>query len=426
MSLALLRQARHVPWKAPSALTARRLISVSAVRYNAKVTQDPMTGELTSLPDIEPARLTVTRNPNPRPPPPSSSLVFGQVFTDHMLTIPWSANHGWKAPTIQPYGPLALDPSCTVFHYAQTLFEGMKAYRDENGKVTMFRPDMNMKRMNTSAERIALPTFNGDALLELIKELIRIDKHWIPREPGHSLYVRPTMIGTQKAIGVGPPNEALLFVICSPVGPYYPQGFKPVALYGTTEFIRAAPGGTGGFKLGANYAPAVVPQKSAAEKGYAQNLWLHGPEHYLTEVGTMNMFVVFKTPDGGLELVTPPLDGMILPGVTRDSVLALARGHASKTLPLKDLPDNLKVSERPVTMPEVKAASKNGTLVELFGAGTAAVISPVDRIGYQGEDVMVPTGPDGMGPVARVIWRELVGRQMGTIPSEWSVTVSES
>ncbi|KAH8120250.1 branched-chain amino acid aminotransferase II [Phellopilus nigrolimitatus] len=385
-----------------------------------------MTGELTSLPDIEPNRLQVIKNLNPRPPPPSSSLVFGQIFTDHMLTIPWSANNGWEVPKIQPYGPLHLDPSCTVLHYAQTLFEGMKAYRDENGKVTMFRPDMNMKRMLTSAQRIALPAFNGNALLELIKELIRMDKNWIPQEPGYSLYVRPTFIGTQKALGVGPPNEALLFVICSPVGPYYPQGFKPIALYGTTEFIRAAPGGTGGFKLGANYAPGVVPQKDAATKGYAQNLWLHGPEHYLTEVGTMNLFVVFKKENGALELVTPPLDGMILPGVTRDSVLALARSHVSGKSKLSGLPSDFVVSERPVTMSEVKAASENGTLVELFGAGTAAIISTVDRVGYLGEDVLIPTGPDGMGPVARVIWRELVGRQFGTIPSEWTVTVAES
>jgi len=384
------------------------------------VTQDPMTGELTSLPDIEPNRLEVIDNPNPRPPPPSSSLVFGKVFTDHMLTIPWSEEHGWDAPKIVPYGPLAFEPSCTVFHYAQTLFEGMKAYRNEEGKVTLFRPNMNMKRMVTSAQRLALPTFNGDALLELIKTLIRKDKHWIPQEPGHSLYVRPTLIGTQKAIGVGPPNEALLFVICSPVGPYYPQGFKPVALYGTTEYTRAAPGGTGGFKLGANYAPGVVPQKEAAEKGYAQNLWLHGPEHYLTEVGTMNMFIVFKTADGKTELVTPPLDGMILPGVTRDSVLRLAREK------IDGLPNDLIVNERPVTMSEVKEASRNGRLVELFGAGTAVVISPVDRIGYIGEDILIPTGPDGMGPISRVVWKELIGRQVGSIPSDWSVTVSES
>ncbi|KAG6902821.1 hypothetical protein C0995_011308 [Termitomyces sp. Mi166 len=345
--------------------------------------------------------------------------------TDHMLTIPWNAISGWGVPQIKPYSPLTLEPSSTVLHYAQTIFEGMKAYRQEDGKVTLFRPDMNMKRMNNSALRIALPTFDGDALLELIKELIRIDKHWIPKEPGHSLYIRPTLIGTQKAIGVGPPTEALLFVICSPVGPYYPKGFKPVALYGTTEYIRAAPGGTGAYKLGVNYAPGVMPQKEAAAKGYVQNLWLHGPEHHLTEVGTMNMFVVFRKENGAIELVTPPLDGMILPGVTRDSVLALARDHISGKNPLPNLPDNLIVSERPVTMKEVKDASESGTLVELFGAGTAAVISPVDRIGYLGEDVHIPTGKDGMGLVSRPIWTELVGRQTGTIPSEWSVEVTK-
>ncbi|SJL05955.1 probable BAT1-branched chain amino acid aminotransferase, mitochondrial [Armillaria ostoyae] len=386
---------------------------------------DPMTGEMMVLPDIQPNLLQISRHTKPSPPPPSKSLVFGHTFTDHMLTVPWSAISGWSAPQIEPYGPLRLEPSSTVLHYAQTIFEGMKAYRDDTGKVTLFRPDMNMKRMNSSATRVALPNFNGDALLELIKELIRIDKHWIPKEPGHSLYVRPTLIGTQKAVGIGPPNEALLFVICSPVGPYYPNGFKPIALYGTTEYVRAAPGGTGAYKIGANYAPGVLPQKFAAHKGYQQNLWLHGPEHYLTEVGTMNMFVVFKKEDGSLELVTPPLDGMILPGITRDSVLALAREHVSGKKKLANLSDKLIISERPVTMSEVKSASLSGSLVELFGSGTAAVISPVDRIGYLGEDILIPTEEDGMGSVSRPIWKELVGRQMGTIESDWSVPVTQ-
>ncbi|KAJ6604404.1 aminotransferase [Mycena vulgaris] len=381
----------------------RRFISTK------NVITDPMTGELmSSTPDIQPSRLEITRNTSPATPPPAQTLVFGHTFTDHMLTIPWDAVSGWGTPQIKPYGPLQLEPSATVLHYAQTLFEGMKAYRDEAGTVTLFRPDMNMKRMNNSARRIALPTFNGDALLDLIKQLIRIDKHWIPKEPGHSLY-----LGPKKPIGVGPPSEALLFVILSPVGPYYASGFKPVALYGTTEFVRAAPGGTGAYKLGVNYAPGVLPQKSAAALGYSQNLWLHGEEHHLTEVGTMNMFVVFTTEDGSTELVTPPLDGMILPG------------HASGKKRLANLSDKLIVSERGVTMKEVKAAAAAGRLVEMFGAGTAAVISPVDRIGYMGEDVHIPTGEDGMGPVSRPIWTELVGRQWGTIPSEWSFKVTE-
>ncbi|KAG6866792.1 hypothetical protein C0991_008728 [Blastosporella zonata] len=419
MSLLLrsMRPASQLRWGAVLTSASRRLMSQGTI--------DPMTGELTGLPDINISALEVIRNTKPATPPPSSTLKFGHTFTDHMLTIPWNAISGWGTPQIKPYGPFALDPCSTVLHYAQTVFEGMKAYRQEDGKVTLFRPDMNMKRMNNSARRIALPTFNGDAFLELIKELIRIDKHWIPKESGHSLYIRPTLIGTQKYIGVSPPTEALLFVICSPVGPYYPDGFKPVALYGTTEYIRAAPGGTGAFKLGVNYAPGVMPQKDAAAKGYVQNLWLHGPEHYLTEVGTMNMFVVFKKDNGVIELVTPPLDGMILPGVTRDSVLSLARDHASGKNPLPNLPDNLIISERSVTMKEVKDASESGHLVELFGAGTAAVISPVDRIGYLGEDVHIPTGKDGMGPVSRPIWTELVGRQTGAIPSDWSVEVTK-
>ncbi|GJJ09431.1 hypothetical protein Clacol_003653 [Clathrus columnatus] len=377
------------------------------------VAADPMTGELTSLLDINPSQLEIIRNERPATPPPPSSL------TDHMLTIPWSSSAGWGQPKIVPYGPLALEPSVTVLHYAQTLFEGMKAYRDTNGKVTLFRPDMNMKRMNTSAARIALPTFDGEALLELIKALVRLDRHWIPQLPGY--------IGTQCALGVGPPNEALLFVICSPVGPYYATGFKPVSLYGTVEYVRAYPGGTGGYKLGANYAPGVVPQRAAAKHGYAQNLWLHGPEHHLTEVGTMNLFVVFRKGDGTLELATAPLDGMILPGVTRDSVISLAKDHASRRQVLDGLPEKFELVERPITMKEVQAAAENGSLVEMFGTGTAAIICPVNKIGYLGKDIIIPTGDGsaGLGPVSRVMLEQISGRQFGTIPSDWSVVVAE-
>ncbi|KAH7920089.1 branched-chain amino acid aminotransferase II [Leucogyrophana mollusca] len=387
------------------------------------VARDPMTGEAISLPDIEPSRLQITRTTDPKQLPPSSSLLFGRTFTDHMLRIPWSGLTGWGAPSIEPYSTINLTPSATVLHYAQSLFEGLKAYRHTDGTVTMFRPDMNMKRMNNSAQRLALPAFNGEALIEMIKKLVSIDREWIPKEPGHSLYIRPTMIGTNGALGVQPPTEALLFVICSPVGPYYPRGFKPVPLYGTTEYIRAAPGGTGAFKLAANYAPGVVAQKSAAKAGYVQNLWLHGPEHYLTEVGTMNLFVALKGEDGVAELVTPPLDGMILPGVTRDSVLALARNHVSGAKKLPGLPDKLKISERPITMGEVIQANNAGRLIELFGTGTAAVVTPVDKIGYQGGDVHIPTGEDGMGPISKPLWTELVGIQTGTIQSDWNVVV---
>ncbi|EGO03887.1 hypothetical protein SERLA73DRAFT_175578 [Serpula lacrymans var. lacrymans S7.3] len=375
------------------------------------------------LPDIEPSRLEVTRTNTPGELPPSSQLLFGRTFTDHMIRVSWTEAEGWSVPRIEPFGTINLNPSATVLHYAQSLFEGLKAYRQPNGTITMFRPDMNMKRMNSSAQRLALPTFDGAALTEVIKELVRLDKNWIPKEPGHSLYIRPALIGTNGLLGIQPPSEALLFVICSPVGPYYPKGFKPVPLYGTTEYIRAAPGGTGAFKLAANYAPGVVAQKSAAQAGYVQNLWLHGPEHYLTEVGTMNLFIVLKGSDGVVELVTPPLDGMILPGVTRDSVLALARNHVAGTKRLDGLPEQIKISERPITMAEVISASKSGQLVELFGTGTAAVVCPVDKIGYLGSDVHIPTGPDGMGPISKPLWKELVGIQTGVVESEWNVVV---
>ncbi|KAI9572641.1 aminotransferase [Boletus coccyginus] len=377
-------------------------------------------------PSPQPSQLTVVRTASPRQLPPSSKLLFGRTFSDHMLRVPWTEKAGWGAPAIGPFSTINLSPAATVLHYAQALFEGMKAYKHPDGTVTMFRPDMNMKRMNNSAKRLALPTFDGDALIECIRQLISLERDWIPKEPGHSLYIRPTLIGTNGTLGVQPPSEALLFVICSPAGPYYPHGFKPVALYGTTdtEYIRAAPGGTGAFKLAANYAPGVVAQKAAAKAGYVQNLWLHGPEHWLTEVGTMNLFVVFKGEDGVTELVTPPLDGMILPGVTRDSVLALARSHASGSKQLRGLPSQLKVSERPVNMAEIIATSKAGRLVELFGTGTAAIVTPVERIGYMGSDVVIPTGEDGMGPVSKPLWKELVGIQTGEIASEWNFVVA--
>ncbi|KAH7883914.1 aminotransferase [Phlebopus sp. FC_14] len=409
--------------------SCRTPLTFSKRRMSRTVGTDPMTGEAiaTSLPDIEPSLLTITRTKSPKQLPPSSKLLFGRTFSDHMLKIPWTEATGWGSPSIEPFSTINLTPSATVLHYAQSLFEGMKAYRHADGTVTMFRPDMNMKRMNISAQRLALPTFNSDALIECLKQLITLERDWIPKEPGHSLYIRPTLIGTNGTLGVQPPNEALLFVICSPAGPYYPQGFKPVPLYGTTdsEYIRAAPGGTGAFKLAANYAPGVIAQKRAAKAGYAQNLWLHGPEHYLTEVGTMNLFVVLKDESGVTELVTPPLDGMILPGVTRDSVLTLAREHASGKKQLAGLPSQLKISERPINMGEIIKASAAGRLVELFGTGTAAVIAPVERIGYLGSDVMLPTGEDGMGPVSRPLWTELVGIQTGAIQSNWNYVVTK-
>ncbi|KAK6907706.1 branched-chain amino acid aminotransferase [Kwoniella mangroviensis CBS 10435] len=389
-------------------------------KRNPQPMRDVMTGEIIQTPDLDASLMKITKTTSPKTPLPPSKLVFGKTFTDHMLTVNWNSANGWGTPEIKPYAPLELDPSSTVFHYAFTLFEGMKAYRQEDGTVRLFRPDMNMARMNRSAARIALPTFDGEALIELIKKLVVLDSEWIPKEPGYSLYIRPTLIGTQNALGVGPSSDAMLFVICSPVGPYYASGFKPVQLLATTKFVRAAPGGTGGYKLGANYAPGVVPQAEAAKEGYSQNLWLLGEEHALTEVGTMNLFVAFKKPDGTVELVTPPLDDVVLPGVTRDSALALARAHANGDK-IPGLPENLVVSERKLIMADLVEAEKNGTLVEVFGTGTAAIVSAVDKIGYEGRDIEIPTGPDGLGSIAKGLLDRMTAIQIGEIEHPWSV-----
>jgi len=390
-----------------------------------KLTPGNLDGEPIPLPDIVVENLTVERTFNPKTPLPSHQLVFGKTFTDHMLSVSWSASTGWAAPKIHPYRPLVLDPSSTIFHYAPTLFEGLKAYRDDNDRVTLFRPDMNMKRMNMSAARAALPTFNGEALMTLLKKLVALDAHWIPKEPNHSLYIRPVLIGTAPFLGVAASSSALLYVIMSPVGPYYKNGFKPVSLLASTEFVRAFPGGTGGYKLGANYAGGLVPQSLAAKEGYDQVLWLHnkGGEDYVTEVGAMNLFVVLRRKDGITELATPPLDDMILPGITRDSILSLAHDHVSGKLNITGLPKDLKVSERHVTMSEIGNAAQEGRLLEVFGAGTAAIVCPVECIGYNGGKIRIPIDESGLGPITKVMLGEITGRQIGTIPSEWSVEV---
>ncbi|KOS16475.1 branched-chain-amino-acid aminotransferase [Malassezia pachydermatis] len=373
---------------------------------------------------LDASRLVIEENPEPRTCPPAKELVFGKTFTNHMLSINWTKEHGWEEPVIKPYGPLTLAPCATIFHYAPTLFEGLKAYRDPNGKVRLFRPDKNMERMNRSATRISLPNFDGEELIKLLKKLLEIDQEWVPSEPGYSLYIRPTLIGTQESLGVAAPTKAMLFVIMSPVGPYYANGVKPVSLEANPEYVRAWPGGTGEAKLGANYGPAVLPQKLAAGRGYDQILWLYGKEHWLTEVGTMNMFVVLKKDDGVLEVVTPPLNGMILPGVTRASILELLHHHENGSDTLEGVP-KIQVNEREINMQELINASEEGTLVEMFGAGTAVVVSPVQRVGFLGKDINVPVGESGFGVVAGAVLKKLTDIQWGKIPHSWSVPISD-
>jgi branched-chain amino acid aminotransferase len=331
-----------------------------------------------------------------------------------MLTLEWTQTDGWKAPTIHPYQNLSLDPATCVFHYGFECFEGMKAYKDKSGAVRLFRPDKNMERFNKSAARIALPTFSPAALMDLIAQFAKLEERFIPSERGYSLYLRPTMIGTQKTLGVSPPGSALLYVIASPVGPYFKAGFKAVSLEATDYAVRAWPGGVGDKKLGANYAPCVLPQLEAASRGFQQNLWLFGPEQYVTEVGTMNLFVAIKNQETGQkELVTAPLDGTILEGVTRDSILSLARERLA--------PEGWLVSERKITMPELAEASEDGRLIEVFGAGTAAIVSPVRKISWKGKLVDCGLGDhEESGEIALRMKGWMEDRQYGDEEHEWS------
>ncbi|RMZ81131.1 hypothetical protein DV738_g2477, partial [Chaetothyriales sp. CBS 135597] len=370
-----------------------------------------------SLPDIDPAKLAITKTASPKQLVPNSELVFGRTFTDHMLTVEWNAASGWSAPHIKPYQNLSLDPAMCVFHYGFELFEGMKAYKCRDGSLRLFRPDRNMRRMNKSAARIALPTFNENKMRELIGKFCQLEERFIPSEKGYSLYLRPTLIGTQASLGIGPPGSALLFLIASPVGPYYPTGFKAIDLEATDYAVRAWPGGVGDKKLGANYAPCIVPQLQAAKKGYSQNLWLFGPQETITEVGSMNLFMVIKNKSTGqLELLTAPLDGTILEGVTRDSVLQLARERL--------VPKGWKVEERYVTMAELYEAEQDGRLVEVFGSGTAAIVAPVRRIEWK--DRLIDCGlkeNEEAGATALQMKEWIEAIQYGEDEHEWSVKI---
>jgi len=371
----------------------------------------------TGLAPMDSSKLTVKLSQTKKEKLPNEELAFGKTFTDHMLSVDWNSATGWEAPEIIPHGDLRIDPAASSLHYGLQCFEGMKAYVDAEGGVRLFRPDMNMKRMNTSCERLFLPQFDGDQLVECIKELIKVDRDWIPDGEGFSLYIRPTAISTHPYLGVAQAQAAKVFVILSPVGPYYPEGFAPVSLFADNHNRRAWPGGIGYTKSGGNYAPTIGPQTDAAKKGYSQVLWLFGEDDEITEVGTMNMFTYWVNEDGDKELVTAPLDdGTILPGVTRDSILQLAKGWGE-----------FKVSERKVTMPQLAKALDEGRVIECFGAGTAAVVSPIAKIGYNGKDYTVPLDPTKpehpAGALTQRVWDSIVGIQYGKIEHEWSVKI---
>ncbi len=314
---------------------------------------------------------------------------------------------GWYDAVIEPYRPLKLDPTAMCLHYAQEIFEGLKAYRGKDGAIFLFRPTENIKRMNSSAERLCMPSIDEDIFLDALKKLVILEKDWIPRGAGTSLYIRPTMIATEAALGVHPANEYLFFIVVGPVGAYYPQGFSPTKIFVSEEYVRAAPGGTGFTKAAGNYAASLYASRIATNMGYTQVLWLDAKEKkYVEEVGTSNIFFLI-----GDELITPPLTGTILPGVTRNSVIKLARHFG------------MKVVERPISIDEIIAASQKGTLKEAFASGTAAIVSPVGQIYFRGKEYLINGGKTG--PLAEKLYNEILQIQYGLKedPFGWRVKI---
>jgi len=351
--------------------------------------------------------IRITRALALKPKPVDSELGFGQIFTDHMFVADFQEEKGWYDPRIEPYGPLTLDPAAAVLHYAQAIFDGLKAFRGVDGKVRLFRPQKHVERMSHSARRMCIPPLDPGLALQSIVQLVAMEREWVPRTIGTSLYIRPTVIASEAFLGVRPAKSYIYFVILSPVGAYYPEGMAPVKIRVEEKYVRAVDGGLGGAKTGANYAASLMAGEEAKHSGYTQVLWLDGVHRkYIDEVGTMNIMVRV-----GDEIVTPPLTGTILPGVTRDSALALMRKWG------------LKVSERAISIDDVVHAHKRGGLKEVWGTGTAAVISPVGELAYKGERMVINDGK--IGSLTQRLYDAIVGIQYGQVPDPdgWTVEV---
>ncbi|MBE5732127.1 MAG: branched-chain amino acid aminotransferase [Clostridiales bacterium] len=352
--------------------------------------------------------ITITKTTNPQPKPADESkLGFGRIFTDHMFIMEYSSDKGWHDGRIVPFGPIPTHPASTVFHYGAEIFEGMKAYRAVDGSIRLFRPMENVKRLNQSAERICLPLLDEEGALDIINKLVELEKDWVPHNEGTSLYIRPFIYGDDPHLGVHAVHNAMFVIICSPVGAYYASGLKPVKIAIESEDVRAVRGGTGYAKCGGNYAASMRAGQRAEEKGYAQVLWLDGVERkYIEEVGAMN--VMFKI-NG--KIVTPMLSGSILPGITRKSCIEL----------LKDW--GYEVEERLFSIDELFEACEKGTLEEAWGTGTAAVVSPIGHLFYNGKDYTVSNNE--IGPLTQKLYDNLTGIQWGKIEENkgWSVKV---
>ena len=346
--------------------------------------------------------IRIERTTQPKQKPAAGQpLGFGKIFTDHMFVMNYTAGQGWHDARIVPYQPISLEPSAMVFHYGQTMFEGLKAYKGVDGKAYLFRPDMNAKRANASNDRLCIPRIPEEDFVQAIKAVVKVDEDWIPTDPGTSLYVRPFIIATDEFLGVAPSKTYLFIVILSPSGAYYASGLNPVGIWIEDEYVRAVRGGIGFAKTGGNYAASLIAQVKAHDDGYSQVLWLDGVERkYIEEVGAMNIF--FKI-NG--KIVTPMLSGSILPGITRNSVITLCRDWGYD------------VEERRISVDELIEAQKSGALEEVFGTGTAAVISPVGKLRYM--DEVMTIGDGNIGPVTQKLYDTITGIQTGKIEDKY-------
>jgi len=330
-----------------------------------------------------------------------SQLGFGKIFTDRMFIAEWKVGQGWVDARIEPYAPFSLDPACLVLHYAQEIFEGLKAYKWEDGSIALFRPEMNARRFNLSADRMCMPEVPEELFLKGVEELVKLEADWIPSSAGTSLYIRPTMIAVEAVLGVKPSDHFYFYVILSPVGAYYAGGFNPVKIMVEDRYVRAVQGGTGEAKTGGNYASTLKAGLEAKKKGFDQVLWLDGIERrYIEEVGAMNMFFAY-----GNSVVTAPLEGSILNGVTRNSVISLA----------EDL--GFSVEERKVDIDTIMADILSGRITEAFGSGTAAVITPVGTLCYKEQNISI--GGGGVGTLTRKLYDTLTGIQTGHLPDRF-------
>lgn len=343
-------------------------------------------------------QIQINLSSDKKPKPSVAELEFGKVFTDHMFIMDYKDGKGWQDARIVPYQPITLDPAAMIFHYGQSVFEGLKAYVSKDEEVLLFRPDRNFKRLNQSNNRLCIPEIDEDFALEALKKLISIDCDWIPSAEGTSLYIRPFVISTEPYLGVAPSKSYQFMIILSPVGSYYKEGINPVKIAVERQFVRAVAGGTGNAKTGGNYASSLKAQEVASKIGYSQVLWLDGKENkYIEEVGSMNIFFKIRG-----EVVTPALNGSILEGVTRNSILHLLKHW--------DIP----VEERKISIDEIQQAYHDGILEEAFGTGTAAVISPISEFLWQNERIFVKDGQTG--ELTKKLYDTLTGIQNGSIP----------